>query len=378
VSASDPISIAVVGGGLVAQMVHLPLLGHLADLYRLEALAEPSASLRTALTERHRPVHAFADWETALGSPDLEAVLVASPNPTHGEIVVAALEAGLHVLVEKPMCLTPSQAGRIAWLVTRTGLVVQVGYMKRHDSAYGHLLNCLGQGRHEIRYLDIVTYDPGLELLLPAGAVQRADDLPPELALRLRADCLSQGSEATGLEDPLDAVVFSEVYMGALIHDVNLLSGILDAVGDRLADAADFSQHWAGGRAATLSCRSAGGVPCSLTWLELPEAEDFRETVRVHCADGVFELVFGAPYAPLRHAPTTLTLSNGRHSGAREITATAGEDSFERELVHFHACVRHGVAPLTPPGQALRDQRLLTDAFSNALSDPRRAQVPTR
>ena len=72
-----------------------------------------------------------------------DAVLVCSPNETHAEVVLDALAAGAHVLVEKPLCLTERDAARIVTARDRAGLVVQVGYMKRFDPAYEALLDDL-------------------------------------------------------------------------------------------------------------------------------------------------------------------------------------------------------------------------------------------
>ena len=58
-----------------------------------------------------------------------------------------ALDAGLHVLVEKPLCLAPADADAIAARAQQRGRVVQVGYMKRFDPAYERLLGAAAQTR---------------------------------------------------------------------------------------------------------------------------------------------------------------------------------------------------------------------------------------
>ena len=66
-----------------------------------------------------------------LAAGDLDGVLVLNSDEYHAECVIAALERGLHVLVEKPMCLSPREAEEIIACRDRTGLTVMVGYMRR-------------------------------------------------------------------------------------------------------------------------------------------------------------------------------------------------------------------------------------------------------
>ena len=71
----------------------------------------------------------------------LDAIVVCSPAGTHAEVVLAALDAGLHVFVEKPMCITLADADAIVAARDRAGQVVQVGTMKRYDPAVEAMLD---------------------------------------------------------------------------------------------------------------------------------------------------------------------------------------------------------------------------------------------
>jgi predicted dehydrogenase len=66
--------------------------------------------------------------EEALADDDVEAVLVATPATTHAELARQALEAGRHVLVEKPLASTTSEAVELARLADRRGLTLCVGH----------------------------------------------------------------------------------------------------------------------------------------------------------------------------------------------------------------------------------------------------------
>src|SRR5688500_1556075 len=101
----ERVRVGVVGGGLVAQAVHLPRLHDLGERFAVAGLAEPDARRREWLAARWRIPFVCARREELLERGGLDAVLVCSPNGTHAEVTLAALAAGLHVLVEKPLCL---------------------------------------------------------------------------------------------------------------------------------------------------------------------------------------------------------------------------------------------------------------------------------
>ena len=72
----------------------------------------------------------------------LDAVVIAAPDPFHPELAVAALEAGLHVMCEKPLALTVAGCDRIAAARDRAGRVLQVAYMKRTTRPTSAPSNC--------------------------------------------------------------------------------------------------------------------------------------------------------------------------------------------------------------------------------------------
>jgi predicted dehydrogenase len=83
--------------------------------------------------------------EAVLDDDDVEAVLVATPHRTHREIVVAAAEAGKHVLVEKPFTLTVTDGYAAAEAAEKAGVVLQVGHFRRKTSALRALRNLVDE-----------------------------------------------------------------------------------------------------------------------------------------------------------------------------------------------------------------------------------------
>jgi predicted dehydrogenase len=343
--------IGVVGGGLIAQLVHLPSLRELDARFELVALAEPDRRVRERLAARHAIARAYADHRALLDAGGLDAVLVCAPNGLHEAVTLDALDAGVHVLVEKPLCLSPEAADRIVARREATGLVVQVGYMKRFDPAYGALCARLGGERPALRSVDTFTVDPGLRRLFGPPGLVGGEGGRRDAALA--AATARQVAEATGSEDPADVRPFCDAFLGALVHDVNLVHGLLDALDadgepEILDAAASPAGDHAGGMVLLL-----GGARWTMAWSLVPAAGTFSEELRVLSSAGLAALRFPAPY--VRRCPARL-------DGVRP-PGSAYADAYLAELEHFHACVTAGASCAAPPEQARRDIELLTRLY---------------
>ncbi len=122
---TNTIRAAVLSAGAWSQASHLPALR--ADpRVELVAISSPDAATAARLGGEFDLPH-FTDWRAALGTaPDI--VVVSSPPVAHEEQVIAALDAGAHVLVEKPFALSAEPARRMRDAAERTGRVLLVGF----------------------------------------------------------------------------------------------------------------------------------------------------------------------------------------------------------------------------------------------------------
>ena len=99
---------------------------------RLVAIADPSDEARAAVGAELN-VAARSDWRTLIGAVD--AVSIATPTPLHHEIARACLDAGIHVLVEKPITTTVEEARDLIAAAARSARVLQVGHLERFNAA---------------------------------------------------------------------------------------------------------------------------------------------------------------------------------------------------------------------------------------------------
>jgi predicted dehydrogenase len=352
------VRVGVVGGGLVAQAMHLPYLAEKRDRFTVAALAEPSRVVREALGARYAIPALHEDYRGLLG--EVDALVVCSPAGTHAEIVLAALDAGLHVFVEKPMCITLPDAEAIVAARDRAGRVVQVGTMKRYDPAYERMLAELPESAEALRYVSVVVNDPEFAPYFGPEIV-RGTDVPAEVIAATRRGEAEQVEEAVGAGDPDTVRAFSESYLGSLLHDLNVVHGLLEAMGEPLPVTVVDGQWWNEGRAVAGALRLANGSRADLAWIQLLATHEYRESVAFFFDDSVRSLEFPSPWQKQR--PTVYRRAE-RRDGANLVHEWTGyEEAFSRELDRFHACVADGAECRTPPEQARLDIEVLTAMF---------------
>lgn len=106
------VGVAVIGAGGAAQVVHLPILKRLPDL-EIRAIVDPRTDMAETIAERFG-VECVLEQVAALGDrAGIDAAVVCTPNHTHEEVVLGCLDAGFHVLCERPLSTTSASAERM-------------------------------------------------------------------------------------------------------------------------------------------------------------------------------------------------------------------------------------------------------------------------
>lgn len=124
------VRVGVIGAGAIAQVVHLPLLKELPGA-RIEALCDIHESKARVLADRLDVARVCHDHEALLASGDVDAVVICSPNHLHQEQTIAALEAGMHVLVERPLALHEEGTRAVLDAAEAADRTLMVGFNNR-------------------------------------------------------------------------------------------------------------------------------------------------------------------------------------------------------------------------------------------------------
>ncbi len=136
---SDILRIGIVGCGGIANGKHMPALSRLPDV-KMVAFCDIIEERARKAAAKYGDENSFVctDYRELLKDQSIDVVHVLTPNRWHSEITVAALEAGKHVMCEKPMAINSAEAQKMLDAAKRTGKKLTIGYQSRHraDSQY--------------------------------------------------------------------------------------------------------------------------------------------------------------------------------------------------------------------------------------------------
>ncbi|MFG3260391.1 Gfo/Idh/MocA family protein [Streptomyces sp. NPDC048172] len=359
---TSPVRIAVVGAGTITQSVHLPALKRLGRSLRLTAVCDlsPTRAARVA-AEAGEGVRAFHELDALLADGDVDAVLLATPG-THATAARAALEAGKHVLAEKPLCLTVAEAEELSALAAERGLVLQVGYMKLYDPV-------LPAAARELAELD-TPRTVRVTVLHPADEpqVEHLRMGPPDTDVDTSVIAEANAYEAARTAEALGDVpeelgaYYRNVLNGSVIHELSVLRGL----GLGLPRTFDAAALWPWPVSGEPPCLLAdgelpGGARLVLNWNWLPDHPEYGEEITVLARDGRLHLDMAAPY--LVDVRSTLRVEKAAKDGSglrSDSVVRPGYDTgFVLQLEAFAASVADGAPVLSDAAGAADDVRAL-------------------
>ena len=139
------VGVGVLGAGAWAEFAHLP--GFKRDSRcRLVAIADPLVDRARAFARQFGIPHVYASHEELIARSDIDLVDVCTPSATHFELAWAALEAGKHVLCEKPVAYDYKDTIRAAELAKRKRVKTKVGFTFRYSPAMQYVKVLIDEG----------------------------------------------------------------------------------------------------------------------------------------------------------------------------------------------------------------------------------------
>jgi predicted dehydrogenase len=338
------IRIAVAGAGEWGRN-HVRVLASLRGA-RLDWVAEPDDERREAATSLAPQARFVADVAEALADPRLDALVIASPSPTHAPIARAALAAGKHVLVEKPLAPRVEDAADLVARARRARRLLVTGHLLLYHPAVARLKRLLVAGRlGRLHYLygqrtnlgRIRTDEGALTSLAPHDVSVMAhllDAWPHAVSANGAAYVQPHHEDVVFLVMHFPGGVLGHVHLSWLDpHKVRRLS----LVGDRRMAVFD-------------------------------DMEPFETKLRLHDT----RALPGAPDAPPGSGPGWLDVRSGR----TQVVAMPAREPLAEELRAFLACIRDGTEPRTPGEDGVRAARVLEAAQASLASGG--ATVPLR
>jgi predicted dehydrogenase len=335
---SDILRTAIIGAGAITQVAHLPVLRKLKGV-ELCAVCDTDLPKARSIADRFGIKDAFDDIEEVLRYEELDAIVICTPNHLHEAHVLAALSAGLHVLVEKPLAVNTASAQRILRAAEKKDRVVMVGMNHRYRADVQLVRSFVQTG--ELGEVESVR--GSWHVFRPSRAM---------LGWRTKRD-LSGGGAMLDL--------------GLSILDLALwlagnptptrVSATLDRPGRERATEQAGS--------AFVVCEGGASLFVDVTWHHLGEGERFG--VGLRGSKGTASINPLTVWKELNGMPVDVAPTG---SGAREHSFTA---SYRAEWAHFLASIRGEVAP--PRLQDHLTLHRIVDAIYRSADDGRDVQL---
>jgi predicted dehydrogenase len=309
--------VAVVGCGAWGRN----LVRNFAELGALGALVDPHASVVESLVEAHGG--RAASFEEVLADETIDAVAIATQPSRHAALALAALHAGKHVLVEKPIALDRGEAEAMVRLADRIDRRLMVGHVLRYHRAFEGLNELVGAGRlGRIRQI----YANRLNL----GTVRREEDV---------LWCLGP-------------------------HDVSMILALVGAEPTEVEAIGGYHLRDEVADTATVQLRFPDGEQAQVTASWMSPAKEHRLTVIGSEGMAVFDDTLSWGRKLLLY-PHRVAIEAGEPLADRaEPVPIALEpaEPLRAECAHFLDCVRTGRRPLTDGAESLRVMDVLSRA----------------
>ena len=359
----------VIGCGAIAQMMHLPYMRELEDRYEISALCDWDPTTLAEVGRQYGVSRLFSTSADLLNEP-LDAVLILSSGD-HAPVTLAALERGLHVLVEKPLAYTLRETDAVI-AAKRPDRTLMVGMMKQYDPGYQRGVELVRKMR-DLRYVSATTLEAAGTDYQSHHAIVRGPNSRQAGEQTFGAEMFNaaqQGilasqpvellKEATGSDDPTVLVAYFLLIVSS-IHDVNVLRGALGQ-----PDGVLTASAWAGGTSFTATLAYSDDVRSNYTWTLLPHIRSYSQNFHFYGSDEYVKITFPSPY--LKSTPTLVDVSRMAGDELEETRLTVSyEEAFKRELIEFRECVETGREPRTTAEGFRQDLEVLT-AIARALA----------
>ena len=158
------VGIAVLGTGRIVETAYVPAINEVEDAELVAVLSRDQAR-GDSFAQQHGIANAYADLDTLLRDPQVDAVIVATPDALHEPQVIASAQAGKHVLCEKPMATTSQGCQRMAEAVRASGVTFAMGYDNRFNAGLQRIKQMIDAGeigpvRYVHAYVTTAVSDP--------------------------------------------------------------------------------------------------------------------------------------------------------------------------------------------------------------------------
>jgi predicted dehydrogenase len=347
-----PIGVGIVGAGMVAQVVHLRVLGGLPRQFRPAAIYDIDRNRAEAVSRAFGIPKACETLFDLAQDSSVDAVLVCNSDEYHADAACAVLQAGKAVLLEKPAALALTEIDRMIELQEKCGGSVLIGYMRSFADAVRDLqkgLPRLGQVRL-VLCRDII--GPNEYFLRQLPDIIPASSLNKVAQHESRAR-IAKALDEYGIDRANKALGRGWQNLCAVgVHDLSTLRSLFGSAREVLS-----ASLLGDGDGVSAQFILDDSTPISYQLL-IDRQGRFDARIEIFGESGAVSLAYNTPF--LRNLPTTLEwLTTENDKFEQRTQRPSFVDPFTREWQHFHAVLTQGTTPETTLVGAREDMALI-------------------
>jgi predicted dehydrogenase len=342
--------------------MHLPYLTELPQ-FAVTALCDLSPHVVSTMADRYGIARRFTNYTELVRQKEIDVVAILTMD--HYDVARAAIAAGKHVFVEKPLCFSLAEARELVRLAQMAGVRLMVGYMKCFDPGFEYA-SAYMQAMTDVRMVHVQDLTGVFDAHHRLYDLVRADDLPESAAAAQRQRIQGSIVETLGPDAAHHADLFRKLLMLGS-HDFAVLRSAFGVPDSILFSG--LTHDWG----ITAMLDYGEGRRCFFEVGSWPKYPWFHERIVAYGSDEIVTVAFSPPFT--RNTPTTVQIERsdaGRY--IRSHMEISHEAPFKREWVHFADCIATDRTPRTDGAGAVRDIELALDivrALPSTTSPPR-------
>lgn len=343
------LKVGIIGLGEVAQIIHLPILKSLSDRYEISALCDISPALLEWTGQHYNVENLYTDAIELTEQVDLDAVFVLNSDEYHAECAISAAKNNKHILIEKPMTLTESDADALIRARDDSGVQVMVGYMRRYAPTFTKALEEV-QSLGDLQYARIRAIIGQNRLIIDqSSVVQRFNDIPKEAMEDRSARAKRMVDEVLG-DAPQQVKNSYRLLCGLNSHDLSAMRELI-GMPKRVLSAS----HWNNGYFITATFEFEGFNATFETGVD--NQLRFDAHIELFGKSKMMKLQYDTPY--IKSLPITLNVTETIGEAFEESVHRANyKDAYVVEIESFYDVVTKGTAPKTTPEDYKQDLTL--------------------
>ena len=334
----DKVKLGFLGCGFMGQLAHLQNYAAL-DTCEVIGLTDVKANQAKLVASAYAVPRVYSNADEMLADDEIDAVVAAQPFDNHVNIVRGVLDAGKHLLTEKPLCIYPQNGRGLVECAAKNKKIHMVANHKRSDPAVEYAVKTIKAWEISgemgpMKYIRI-TMPPGDWISGAAG-----------VGKPIRSDEEYAGYTPEPLPDGVDPSVAKPYvsFVNYYIHQVNLM---------RFLFGEDFTLTFADKSGVMLAVESLSGVCGVIEMAPYETSDGWHETFTVCFQKGYIKVDLPAPLASQRAGTVTVFTDNG--GGVFTSPALPNISAMRNQAANFIKAVRGEIAPPCPSSEAIKD-----------------------